>query len=391
MKVYRLSRIYSLFFYAFSVLLMAASIPLFIWGVLLNRNPQDVPAGIICTLLSAGLGGWLFQEVRKHQVVLGPDFIRIAGTVINRELLYTQIKGFRVTEKYLTVYPLSDQDKKIQISSYLHQFSEIVTTLAQRFPDLDQEEATAIRQTVLGNNKYGQQNREKAKRLAQVSFCFKALAVLPFVAGATLYFTPFAKYAIVVLLAIPWVSMGLAYYYKGLVSIDSYKENPLPSFMSPMMMTAFILFLMYGFRKIDIVSHQNCWTPVCLITGTMALFLFSLVRQGILYQIRKMSIQAWIMYACLLPGYAYSATMTLNTYFDNSTPRYYTTTVVDKSINKGKSTSYYLWLAPWGPVTTTESIKVYAQRFNDTATSDTVVICLKAGLLDIPWYALEGE
>lgn len=95
--------------------------------------------------------------------------------------------------------------------------------------------------------------------------------------------------------------------------------------------------------------------------------------------------------AALLPAmlfcmYGYGVGMDINALADPG-PSVYKTTVVRKE-GGAKAEVDYLVLAPWGPITRAEYVRVSGARFEATQVGDTVCMYFGVGALRIPWYQL---
>jgi hypothetical protein len=84
--------------------------------------------------------------------------------------------------------------------------------------------------------------------------------------------------------------------------------------------------------------------------------------------------------------YSYGATCSINCAFDCSSPEVFKTKIVDKHISRGKHTSYFIKVAPWGHHLDRESIRVSRNEYESFEIESTVEIDLKDGLLGIPWF-----
>jgi hypothetical protein len=84
--------------------------------------------------------------------------------------------------------------------------------------------------------------------------------------------------------------------------------------------------------------------------------------------------------------YGFGVTVQTNCVFDNSAAKVFQTTVIDKYIHTGKSTSYYLVLKPWEPGQQSEKAEVRHKMYQKELEGDTVHVYLKKGTLNIPWY-----
>jgi hypothetical protein len=73
---------------------------------------------------------------------------------------------------------------------------------------------------------------------------------------------------------------------------------------------------------------------------------------------------------------------------DKSAPTNFTTTVVNKHATHGRSTTYYLDLAPWGPMQQSNDVSVSSSSYRDTAIGDPVCLELRPGVLRVQWYQL---
>jgi hypothetical protein len=80
------------------------------------------------------------------------------------------------------------------------------------------------------------------------------------------------------------------------------------------------------------------------------------------------------------------AFMGVDTAADLQSPRNFTPTVLDQRISRGKSTSYYLTVSPWGPHTGNGEISVESKVYYGVGPGQTVCVTLHAGLLHAAWY-----
>jgi hypothetical protein len=62
--------------------------------------------------------------------------------------------------------------------------------------------------------------------------------------------------------------------------------------------------------------------------------------------------------------------------------------VVDKSISTGRSRSYHVKLAPWGPRTTTDTDDVTSGTYDDLHLGGRACVTLHPGALGVRWYTI---
>jgi hypothetical protein len=80
------------------------------------------------------------------------------------------------------------------------------------------------------------------------------------------------------------------------------------------------------------------------------------------------------------------AFMGVDTALDLGAPRTFSPTVLDQRISRGKSTSYYLTVSPWGPRAGNDEVQVESKVYYGVSPGQTVCITLHTGLLHAAWY-----
>ena len=93
----------------------------------------------------------------------------------------------------------------------------------------------------------------------------------------------------------------------------------------------------------------------------------------------------------LFTGLAYGlgAGLQIDILADSAKPSVHATQVLGKRVHHGsKSTTYYLTVAPWGPITRNDEISVSAARYGATRMGDTVCVYAGRGAFRVGWYQL---
>ncbi|MES1161218.1 MAG: hypothetical protein ABUM51_10700, partial [Bacteroidota bacterium] len=73
-------------------------------------------------------------------------------------------------------------------------------------------------------------------------------------------------------------------------------------------------------------------------------------------------------------------------YRDRSVSQVFRVEIKDKHIQSGKTTTYYLRLAPWGRFPEEEEVSVTKRLYEAMQTGDQVYVYLKKGKWNIPWF-----
>jgi hypothetical protein len=77
-----------------------------------------------------------------------------------------------------------------------------------------------------------------------------------------------------------------------------------------------------------------------------------------------------------------------NTFNDQSKASTYQVSVTGKHSTSGRSTSYYLRLAPWGPIQEPNQLSVTSSIYRGIEAGDQVCLGLHEGRLHLAWYQL---
>lgn len=389
MKEYSYSRGWKIFLYIFSILFLGGGAAGFIYVISDGGNSSAIMLPCILSGLGVTGGIWIILETRVGKVIHGEDFIRIESLFIKRELLFNQIKGYTVDEHhhYFHLIPNTDGLKKLKIVLFGTTASELEQWVRKRYPHLTvtKSEAEETLKEVMSDARYGSQRDERRKHLEKARWDTKMVTIISFIISGCIFITPVGLYATILAMIIPWVAIALTYYYKGLVTIYTYKGNPLPSVFLAIVVPGFIL-LLNGSRGIYVQDTTHAWLPAIAIAFLMGLFMTVTVKRGMLKANRASAWGGAALYLFLILTYSYGTVIMLNTRFDNSNALYYEARVTNKRATSGRSSGHYLQLEPWGPVHKMEEVKVHRSLYQRTPMNGSVGIYLKKGWLDIPWF-----
>jgi hypothetical protein len=87
-------------------------------------------------------------------------------------------------------------------------------------------------------------------------------------------------------------------------------------------------------------------------------------------------------------AYGYGAGLQVNALLDRSAPQTYRVMVNSKYVSHGKSTSYHLKLAPWGPNEGEQNLMESKGLYMRIKPGDTVCMVLRSGALNVAWSEL---
>jgi hypothetical protein len=179
----------------------------------------------------------------------------------------------------------------------------------------------------------------------------------------------------------PWLAVYVASRYEGLVVINEKRRDPHPSVAVPFLIPGLVLAL----RAIRDMNPLGWERPLLLAIVVSAILIFAacLADQAL----RKQRFAVGLIFLLSL-GYGYGAAMETNAAFDRSASTVCASKVRRKYVNSGRSTSYHLVLAPWGPKETEDNVMVSRAFYDTQQVGDPVCISLRKGALGIAWYAV---
>lgn len=324
-------------------------------------------------------------DAYKGRLIIEDDKIIAIGVFSNRELAFNEIKGYTVNDKYIFVEPNTEDKKRIKISNYTGGYSEILLWLSQNFTDLDVQQAIAKEQEILEEDTVrGWSDEMREEKLAQAIKISKIINTAAVITVIWIFLYP-KPYQISMLAAIivPIAALVAVKVTKGLVRIDELKGSAYPN-----VIYAFFLpgcgIMLRAILDYDIFKYTNVWQLTLFIT--IAFLLLLLYKQKEITFKRKMD---YVTVACLALftfAYSFGAVIHLNCFYDNSAPHNFKAKVLEKTISKGKSTTYYVKLSTWGPQNKAESTSVSWSLYNRVNVGDEMNVSFKKGKLDIPWY-----
>jgi len=311
-----------------------------------------------------------------EKVIVDNYSIRKESRLVNREILLNDVKGYRIDKNYVRILPHEGRGKKILASTYLSGINHLKALLAQRYPDLDVEETQevydeAIRQT-------GGQDAQKLMKQAKTEvYTLTGITV----ALGVLTFLYLDWYFLALFCCVP-LSLLLLLRHKGLVQLDTSKESSLPSiFLIPFI--AVFVPIMRSFHM-HILQYSKVWPLAIGIAVALTVMLW--LCSAYLNKKRGQYIVSAIFMSLIFFGNGYGLVVMSNAFFDKKGYEYYETTVTDKHISKGKSTTYYLTLEPWAHQAGEERESVDRSLYEEVGINDKVGVYYYEGAFHIPWY-----
>lgn len=389
MKVYKIAKGWAIFIYITAPLLIG----IFGWLLVMPFIPgmKDMPIifHLIFTPISLGMIALICVGIRdtaKSRVIVDDQRISLRSMFSNRELLFDDIRGYRVHENYIFVEPNAEGKKKIKISTYFEKTDEILEWLSSNYPNLDYLTIEQEQRAILESEGFGRTTVEREEKLNRARWTSKILNWLGgIVAVWTLFVAQPYEYSILTSIAIPIASIVVLKMYGGLIRIDDRRDSAYPTIFWAVLSTSLGLFLR-ALLDFNIFEYKNIWLPSGLIT----LFFIAFLLIGNSEFKFKMARDyfAILSLSLFLFGYSYGSVVVLNCYYDNSVSDQFKSKILSKRIDSGNTTTYYFELEPWGNQTEIDEVSVSKNLFDQLEANDTARIYFNKGLFKIPWFEI---
>lgn len=330
-------------------------------------------------LMTVGL-----MDTVKGKFVIDSDKIFTVSTFSNRQLLFNEIKGYRITDQYILIESNNEHRKKIKVSTYFGKADEIVEWLSANYSDLDLVQAYQEKEEILNNEEYGWSSAQREEELIKAHKTSKILNWTGGLIGAwTLFLANPYEYAIIASIIFPIICIIALKHFKGLIRIDERKDTAYPTIFWAIFPASMALCLR-GLLDFNIFDYSNIWTPSLLIALTY-IALVTIGNKEFKF-VKAKDYLTIIGFSIFMFGYGYGAVVTLNCMYDESEPETFNATILEKRISSGKSTTYYLELTPWGQQKEIDEVSVSKDLYSRLEKNDKVTINFMKGHFDIPWF-----
>lgn len=360
----------------------------FSWYFMTGHDTSSAREAVILAsvfFLFVLLGAYLIMTALRCHVTLHADALVAQFVFTSRKLRRDAIAGRRLlpTQYFRTLVLLPrDRQKKLKVGLSFRTDDAFEAWLVD-IPDLDAKDVAESKMELAADPDLGFDTEEREQSITSARKIARTLNAAGFAALLWGFFYPRPYvWLILVLAVLPLIALTLLIQSRGIYRIDEYRNDVHPN----LGLLFFAPGLVLGMRAmLDI--NLLLWKPpvavMVLLTAAMV-FLIANTDSGA----RRRPGTLIVFFLVTLP-YAYGLTVHADTLFDKSSPQQFQTTVVEKHVSEGKTTSYYLHLASWGPESGVTEVTVPSSLYELVPRGATVCIYLRAGTLRIPWYVVD--
>jgi hypothetical protein len=220
-----------------------------------------------------------------------------------------------------------------------------------------------------------------AERIAKARATAKALNWIAGIAVAAGLVIPQSGQTLVtVLAAIPLIALALLLRWKGIYQIEGRRNDSRPSLAFPFIFPGMILTL-----HVTTGIHLLEWRNLLLAATVPAVLLAMIIVSGDPGIRNRAAI--FVLMTLLMFAYVSSVAAHIDVLMDHLAPTIYAPSVEMKRVTHGRGgPTYLLRIAPWGPVSVSNEVRVPRPIFDSAAPGRPVSIYLHAGALKVPWF-----
>jgi uncharacterized membrane protein len=346
-------------------------------------SPGKTGAALLLAVVPLALGLWLSATAVRSRLVIEGTRIEVRGACRAKSAELGEVEGFRtITTRNGSFWRLQRKEGLSSITIQKSFDCDQLRAWFRQLTDLDEQDRKVLLDQIEQSEELGATPEDRlaklgrARRLNIALSGVAAAAAFGFGLGGDALHVP----AAIVLAALPAALVYLVRREPLLYAVFKPKRDPRTDLCIAFMACG--LGLILGNADLHFVEL----VPLLEYAGVVGL----LCCAGIFAAARR-NPQFWgAMFGMLFVAgaYGYGLAATADTVLDQSTPAGYAATVQGKHVSHGRSTSYHLDLAPWGPMQWRNDVSVGYGIYKKISIGEVVCLEVHPGLLRVRWYRM---
>jgi hypothetical protein len=377
---YRFKSWYRWFYLLFGVVVIAGGF--FMAAKVLSEPDLIVLAATMMIFPIMSL--YILAYALRSRLILDGSRIIVRGVFKEKAADLSEVEGSRIVSSrngsYMLLY-LKEGRGKITISQSFDTDDDYRAWF-QKIIDLDARDRDALLAEISQDAELGSTTEDRLAALKQAkTINIAAIAVTIAAAfGTNLAPTNYRLPLAILLALVPVAAMMLIHRSLLLYSLFKKKADPRADVAFILMAAGFGL--AFTAAEIEFVSIK----PLLFLIIPVALICIA----SFYGPARKCNTQVAVLFGILFVSlpYSFGLAVAANKMLDRAKPAIYIVPVTGKHVSHGKSTTYYLDLAPWGPINHSNEISVSRGFYSDMQSGDQVCLGLHQGWLHAAWYQL---
>ena len=337
-----------------------------------------ITAILIFALLIAFLGSRWKLVVTENSIVFG-------GIVRDKQLLFSQILGFRLIDKYIIVEANDSSLPRLKIDDTIIGKEEFVRWLSENFRNLDEEDIKKEIREIAQNENFGANESKRIEKLNRAKDICILLDVIAVILTLWAFIKPYPYIISCSSSALfPIIVIIIYRLNNGIYKLSAEKKSAYPNMSLAVWLPCCALCV----RALDykLVDYDPIWIGTISISFAAAFIISIGAKRAFKTEPRKKLLLSGVVFVGLIYGFGVS--VFANCYFDENEMTYYETKVLSKRIDHGKITYYDLELDPWGPIKTANKVTVNRKLYDRIEKGDVIKIQLRPGKIGARWFTI---
>jgi hypothetical protein len=332
------------------------------------------------------LAFYLYRETMKMLLTIDDHSLTIQRSFSSRSILLADIEGYRRGDKNRLYLVLKSGGQDFLVPDPLQKNEELLEWIKEKYTDLDARRFEEETKSILENDQYGGTPEERETRLKGARQVARVGIGVSFVLFLLMIFLPKPtdEDLMIVLFVIPLAGIYGLWYFKGLLRLSVKKGSAYPSAFFPLCLPVFAgwISVLTAYRLYPIPA--SAWQTIVIMAVILAAVCILAGKEALAAE--KNRVLGYVFILLLAGIYSYNLLIFSNCNYDKSAAEKYRVQVTDKTVSRGKSTTYFLHLSPWGTYTNGEKESVPSSFYYGVGMNDSVSVYLKPGKWNIPWY-----
>ena len=343
---------------------------------------SDRLASQVSTVFFLVGGAYMVAFALRSRLVIEGSHIEVRGAFREQAADLDDIEGFRTIRSRNGTYTrlCLKEDRGAITMPRSFDTDEAFRKWFQQLPDLDKRDRDSLLDEIARQNELGATPNERIGALRYAKTWSILILIVSVIAAVALNLgdKDMLLPAAVALAFMPVVALFLVWRSPLLYAVFKPRADPRAELSFILMAAGFGLLIRDS--GVHLVSQHSLLWLIGLITIAFTVGFLGSIRSGSVVWGRLIGLFFFVGL------YSYALVVLANTLPDHSRATPYTTSVIGKRISHGRSASYILDLAPWGPVQNPNPLTVSSTLYNETLLGDQVCLNLYPGLLLSPWY-----
>jgi hypothetical protein len=345
-----------------------------------GQNEQGGPP-LVIALFPLAICAYFLAVALRARVIIDRDHIEVRGAWREQSAELSDIEGFRTFQtRNGSFWRLQLKQGRGFVTVQKWFDCDDLRAWRQQLTDLDEQDRNALLEEIKQAQDLGATPEERLDALKQASHLNIASSAVA-IAAAVVFFAyqgPIRLAAAIILALVPAMVLYLMHKEPLLYTVGKPKRDPRTDMTVAILASG--IGLMFGGIAMNFVSYRPLLESGALIAAVYIFAFFTYTQKAP----RVLSfLTIMLIYGCM---YGYGLVTVADTLLDHATATIFATSVIGEHEVHGKSTTYYLDLAAWGPFERTNKLSVRHSEYLRTQIGEAVCLALHPGFLHAAWY-----